>query len=47
MATSASMVYGFKTPVEEKSGRIVGARLAGPHVDEVINLFASDISSML
>ena len=33
-------VYGFKTLVEEGSGRVLGAHLVGPHADEVINLFA-------
>jgi glutathione reductase (NADPH) len=33
-------VYGYKTLVEEDSGRILGAHLVGPHADEVINLFA-------
>lgn len=33
-------VYGYKTLVDEDSGRILGAHLVGPHVDEVINLFA-------
>src|SRR5262249_43659079 len=33
-------VYGFKTLVEEDTGRLLGAHLVGPHVDEVINLFA-------
>jgi glutathione reductase (NADPH) len=33
-------VYGYKTLVEEESGRILGAHLMGPHADEVINLFA-------
>jgi glutathione reductase (NADPH) len=32
-------VYGYKTIVEEDSGRILGAHLVGPHVDEVINVF--------
>jgi glutathione reductase (NADPH) len=32
-------VYGYKTLVEDGSGRILGAHLAGPHADEVINLF--------
>jgi hypothetical protein len=32
-------VYGYKTLVEENSGRILGAHLVGPNVDEVINLF--------
>lgn len=31
---------GFKVLVEEGSGRILGAHLIGPHVDEVINVFA-------
>jgi glutathione reductase (NADPH) len=35
----AESVYGYKTLVEEGSGRILGAHLVGPHVDEVINLF--------
>ena len=35
----AEAVYGYKTIVEEDSGRIIGAHLLGPHVDEVINLF--------
>ncbi|TSC73095.1 MAG: glutathione reductase (NADPH) [Parcubacteria group bacterium Gr01-1014_38] len=33
-------VSGYKTLVEEGSGRILGAHLFGPHADEVINLFA-------
>jgi glutathione reductase (NADPH) len=35
----AETVYGFKTLVEEGSGRILGVHLVGPHVDEVINIF--------
>ena len=35
----AEPVYGYKTLVEEGTGRILGAHLVGPHVDEVINLF--------
>ncbi len=35
----AETVYGYKTIVEEDSGRILGAHLVGPHVDEAINLF--------
>lgn len=31
---------GFKTLVEEDSGRILGAHLLGPHAEEVINIFA-------
>ena len=33
-------VYGYKTMLEEDSGRILGAHLVGPEVDQVINLFA-------
>ncbi len=36
----AETVYGFKVLVEEGSGRILGAHLVGPHIDEVINVFA-------
>ncbi len=36
----AEPVYGFKTLVEEKTGRILGAHLVGPQADEIINLFA-------
>jgi glutathione reductase (NADPH) len=36
----AEPVYGFKVLVEEETDRILGAHLVGPHVDEVINLFA-------
>lgn len=36
----AERVYGYKTLIEEGSGRILGAHLVGPHVDEVINVFA-------
>jgi len=32
-------VYGYKTLIEDGSGRILGAHLVGPHADEVINLF--------
>lgn len=32
-------IYGYKTLVEESTGRILGAHLVGPHADEVINLF--------
>jgi glutathione reductase (NADPH) len=35
----AETIYGFKTLIEEDSGRILGAHLVGPHVDEVINIF--------
>lgn len=37
---TAEKTYGYKVIVEEETGRIVGAHLVGPHVDEVINLFA-------
>jgi glutathione reductase (NADPH) len=36
----AQPIYGYKTVVEEKTGRILGAHLVGPQVDEVINIFA-------
>jgi glutathione reductase (NADPH) len=35
----AERIYGYKTLVEEDTGRILGAHLVGPHADEVINLF--------
>ncbi|ORE97023.1 pyridine nucleotide-disulfide oxidoreductase dimerization region [Aurantimonas sp. 22II-16-19i] len=37
---AAEPVYGFKVMVEEKTDRVLGAHLVGPHADEVINLFA-------
>jgi glutathione reductase (NADPH) len=36
----AEKTYGFKVLVEEGTDRILGAHLVGPHVDEVINVFA-------
>lgn len=36
----AEPVYGYKTLVEEGTGRILGAHLVGPHADEIINIFA-------
>ncbi len=36
----AETTYGFKVLVEETTGLILGAHLVGPHVEEVINLFA-------
>lgn len=36
----AENASGFKVIVEEDSGRILGAHLIGPHVDEVVNIFA-------
>ena len=35
----AEPVYGYKTLVEEETGRILGAHMVGPHADEVINIF--------
>jgi len=37
---AAEPVYGFKVLVEDETDRVLGAHLVGPHVDEVINLFA-------
>lgn len=37
---AAEPVYGFKVLVEETSELVLGAHLVGPHVDEVINIFA-------
>ncbi len=37
---AAEPVYGFKVLVDETSDLVLGAHLVGPHVDEVINLFA-------
>lgn len=34
----AETVYGFKTLVEEGTGRILGAHLVGPHAEEAINI---------
>jgi glutathione reductase (NADPH) len=36
----AERVYGYKTLIEEETGRIPGAQFVGPHADEVVNLFA-------
>ncbi|MDT7531204.1 NAD(P)/FAD-dependent oxidoreductase [Sphingopyxis sp. SE2] len=36
----AEPVYGYKVMIEEGSNHIIGAHLVGPHVDEVINVFA-------
>ena len=38
---------GFKTIVDKKEGKILGAHLVGPYADEVINLFALAIRSGL
>ena len=37
---AAEPVYGFKVMVDEETDLVLGAHLVGPHVDEVINLFA-------
>jgi glutathione reductase (NADPH) len=37
---TAQAVYGYKILIEEGNGHILGAHLVGPHVDELINLFA-------
>lgn len=37
---AAEPVYGFKVLVDEASDLVLGAHLVGPHVDEVINIFA-------
>ncbi len=44
---TAEPVYGFKTLVDKESDQIIGAHLVGPHVDEVINLFALAIRQQL
>lgn len=44
---AAEPVYGYKTLVEEGTGRILGAHLVGPHADEVINLFGLAIRNGL
>lgn len=38
---------GFKTLVEEGTGRLLGAHLLGPHAEEVINIFALAIRAGL
>jgi glutathione reductase (NADPH) len=40
-------VYGFKTLVEEGTGRILGAHIVGPHAEEVINIFGLAIRHSL
>jgi glutathione reductase (NADPH) len=44
---AAEPVYGFKVLVDDKTDLILGAHLVGPHVDEVINLFALAIRHRL
>lgn len=41
----ATRYTGFKTLVEEETGRILGAHLLGPQAEEVINLFGLAIRS--
>ena len=43
----AEPVYGYKTLVEEETGRILGAHLVGPHASETINIFALAIRNGL
>jgi glutathione reductase (NADPH) len=43
----AETAYGFKVLIEEGSDRVIGAHLIGPHVDEVINIFALAIRNGL
>jgi glutathione reductase (NADPH) len=43
----AETVYGYKTLVEEGTGKIIGAHLVGPHIDEVINIFGLAIRHRL
>ena len=43
----AERVYGYKTLVEEGTGRLLGAHIVGPHADEVINLFGLAIRHKL
>ena len=44
---AAEPVYGYKTLVEDGTGRVLGAHLVGPHADEVINLFGLAIRNGL
>lgn len=37
---AAEPTYGFKVLVDEDTDNVLGAHLIGPHVDEVINVFA-------
>lgn len=39
----AEPVCGYKVLIDDETDHIVGAHLVGPHVDEVINIFASAI----
>jgi pyruvate/2-oxoglutarate dehydrogenase complex dihydrolipoamide dehydrogenase (E3) component len=55
LAQSETRPHGFKTFLEEGTGRILGAHLLGSHAEETINIFglairhqlrASDLSHM-
>ena len=43
----AETIYGFKILIEEETDHILGVHLVGPHVDEVINVFALAIRKSL
>lgn len=43
----AEPTYGYKVLIEQGTDRILGASLVGPHVDEVINIFALAIRNRL
>jgi glutathione reductase (NADPH) len=43
----AETVYGYKTLVEDQTGRILGAHVVGPHADEIVNIFALAIRNDL
>jgi glutathione reductase (NADPH) len=43
----AETVYGYKTLVEDQTGRVLGAHVVGPHADEIINIFALAIRNNL
>jgi len=43
----AETIYGFKVIVEDGTDHILGAHLVGPHIDEVINIFALAIRNRL
>ena len=43
----AETVYGYKVLVDEATDLVLGAHLVGPHVDEVINIFAIAIRHSL
>jgi len=43
----AESVYGYKTLIEDGTGRILGAHIVGPQVEEMINVFALAIRNNL